>query len=1388
VNQTAKVNMKEKFIAGLAALALAVAPKVLAQPADVWENNGLVTAPPQIDALNFINDSGGFMDFSTVDLFDMSDTLNFTNNGQMILAPGLDFRTKAANLGLPKMAASFANNGNGASGGQIDISGFSLVVSNGFISSAGAAKLLVSASNIVNSGTILIDATSVVNMDGKDIDLTHGTLANGQGSTQSSILDGYWGIGVETNLINPAVNFGTSTPSTPQFPVTLRSYIVQPQQFFFSGSSNFVFDTGIMANSNRIVDAIFVQNIDPRFNITAYFPTTVDGAGNLTVNDLEVQWAWTSTNRVSGGVNSNFVQLFDNFGENTNFALIQNGRVGPNPTFKPTNYNIGYSPFANPLTPAIAASGAPTNFPNTLETNQFAAYQALFSPAPSLTTDVAGGNATNVPGRIEVTAANTLDLSNAIISSVNYLLLGASNHYKGNQNSFISSPTTDLHLRTTNGLLSVTNLVAPFVNEISGPVDLYSARFTNLLQFVSGTGTNATTNTFTNTFHILFVDSQLHATTTPEVQTLELTVTNAALAGAPGDLFISDVLNVSSNLSINAKSVTLTANGSNSFSPSGQINIQNQNILWSTATPGLLHFTNSGQFTAENAVFFGGSHAAPPFDFDLVNVPYLTFVNHGLIANGGSLVWSGFFESDGLFQMAAPTLFENFTAATFRLQDNIFAILKNGTNDTFRDSGFGTLSGSGGSISFESSYLLVSNHIFLADSTISLTPTNILEDGAPNLASFPTFQQQLVARTNLTTFGNIWECSDLTMQIRPAVGGDLLATLILGISPSNQVDYVTWAAEDRGIGTFSGNSSSGYFNNQAVGFLWLFGEDLGSKYVFRGPDANNRYAIYVDELVLDGSFMNYLTDTNSSALQVASNMKVYFADATQGFGGPSVAQALNGRAGGGFIWVSNYNYGYYSSAVQGGRLVNSANPNPGPSNWTPAGSNVPSFPEQPFFAASVLHLPPVVVGHAYSATLADLAIEPIGNSTLSFAKVSGPEWLNVAANGMLSGTPTNTDAGTNMFVFSVTAPSSLSASATGVIIVSTNNPADPVDPPAILANFPALSADTSTTAAGSYYGLVSDTNNGISAPSSGAVTINVTARKNYTAKVLLAGHTFSFSGSLATGSSGSFSANNGSLLKLQLQQSGPDQIHGSVSNLNAHWSAGLLADRLVFNKTKNPAPSATYTMVIPPDPASPGGPDGYGSGTVKVDAAGHVIWAGTLADGSKMSQGSAMSKEGYWPLFNSLYGGRGLLIGWMQFTNQAVNGTVDWLKPRGTFLKSFSNNFTNTVTATGVIYKKPAHGSALNLTSGTLNLSGGTLLGTNTVVCPFTLDANNRVHSSANLKLNIKPGSGLMSGTVIDPLVGRVSFQGVLLQSSTNGFGFFLDSDQSGQVNLAPAH
>jgi len=55
-------------------------------------------------------------------------------------------------------------------------------------------------------------------------------------------------------------------------------------------------------------------------------------------------------------------------------------------------------------------------------------------------------------------------------------------------------------------------------------------------------------------------------------------------------------------------------------------------------------------------------------------------------------------------------------------------------------------------------------------------------------------------------------------------------------------------------------------------------------------------------------------------------------------------------------------------------------------------------------------------GTAYSSSLAADAIDPNAGDTLTFSKVSGPAWLNVAANGNLTGTPSASDSGANQWV------------------------------------------------------------------------------------------------------------------------------------------------------------------------------------------------------------------------------------------------------------------------------------------------------------------------------------------------------------------------------------
>ena len=112
---------------------------------------------------------------------------------------------------------------------------------------------------------------------------------------------------------------------------------------------------------------------------------------------------------------------------------------------------------------------------------------------------MAGQNVTNEPGRIEVTADKYLALPQAQISSVNYILLKATNQFGGSSGAQIAAPYADLYLRSTNGLLNLTNVLVPYLPRPIGVCDLFSARWTNVVAGV------------TNRFHVLFVGYPVRA-------------------------------------------------------------------------------------------------------------------------------------------------------------------------------------------------------------------------------------------------------------------------------------------------------------------------------------------------------------------------------------------------------------------------------------------------------------------------------------------------------------------------------------------------------------------------------------------------------------------------------------------------------------------------------------------------------------------------------------------------------------------------------------------------------------------------------------------------------------------------------------------------------------
>jgi uncharacterized repeat protein (TIGR03803 family) len=101
----------------------------------------------------------------------------------------------------------------------------------------------------------------------------------------------------------------------------------------------------------------------------------------------------------------------------------------------------------------------------------------------------------------------------------------------------------------------------------------------------------------------------------------------------------------------------------------------------------------------------------------------------------------------------------------------------------------------------------------------------------------------------------------------------------------------------------------------------------------------------------------------------------------------------------------------------------------------------------PIFISNSITVTSAIAALPYSSSfsISNFAIAPQGDA-LSFAKVSGPLWLNVATNGLLSGTPANSDIGTNIFMVGLTDTNGVFASANLIISVI------PDPPPAFILN------------------------------------------------------------------------------------------------------------------------------------------------------------------------------------------------------------------------------------------------------------------------------------------------------------------------------------------------
>jgi hypothetical protein len=63
-----------------------------------------------------------------------------------------------------------------------------------------------------------------------------------------------------------------------------------------------------------------------------------------------------------------------------------------------------------------------------------------------------------------------------------------------------------------------------------------------------------------------------------------------------------------------------------------------------------------------------------------------------------------------------------------------------------------------------------------------------------------------------------------------------------------------------------------------------------------------------------------------------------------------------------------------------------------------------------------------------------------------------------------------------------------------------------------------------------------------------------------------------------------------------------------------------------------------------------------------------------------------MSGQGLWPLYVSLYAGKGSIPGWLSFTNKGdISGQIDWFKLPQATAKLYPGGFTNSTEAIGSV-------------------------------------------------------------------------------------------------------
>ncbi|MGP8239166.1 MAG: peptidylprolyl isomerase [Limisphaerales bacterium] len=321
--------------------------------------------------------------------------------------------------------------------------------------------------------------------------------------------------------------------------------------------------------------------------------------------------------------------------------------------------------------------------------------------------------------------------------------------------------------------------------------------------------------------------------------------------------------------------------------------------------------------------------------------------------------------------------------------------------------------------------------------------------------------------------------------------------------------------------------------------------------------------------------------------------------------------------------------------------------------------------------------------------------------------------------------------------------------------------------------------------AGNYYGLFLPTNYNINAETAGRLSLKVGQTGTFSSKTIFPSRTYNVSYSFGTSGefaweAGGFDGELYSGMEIDLTK-GYEDVTGYVYSLGVY--AELLGYRGVtsLSTTSSPAVGNYVFNLQTITNQQAGGPTNDGYATLAVATNGQLKLSGVLADNTTFSETVGVSQNGIWPVYAGLYGGSGMLIGWVTNQPSGTNsGTLYWIKPatRGAY---YPSNMAIFASFTGTNYVAPVSGSQYQIV-----FSG------NSISPPVTNDLNvvggqfvPTTGTSDQLKISLST-TGVLSGKFLNPSTGKMlPFEGAFTSPSQGGTGFVLDTGhETGSLSI----